>query len=145
MNPGVPVERAWAVTPTPESILPPAVNNMGRHGMTLRRFKKIRSVLSFGPRNEAALRVDTWGFTAEFREDVNTLAYALMHNPDQQITADKRKEAARRAAPNSSCVSSSRSDGLSHPLVKMTLKALPAHVGGKDGRQRCNICNKKRN
>ena len=35
---------------------------MGRHGMTYAEFKKIRSVLSFGPSDEASLRADNWAF-----------------------------------------------------------------------------------
>ena len=57
---GVPMEKMWSDTPLPESILPPP--RMGRHGMTKERFKKIRSVLAFGPHDEASLRADNWAF-----------------------------------------------------------------------------------
>lgn len=60
LNPGVPIERAWAQTPMPNCVMPPM--NMGMHGMTSKRWKKIRSVLSFGPADELTLRDDRWAF-----------------------------------------------------------------------------------
>lgn len=81
---------------------------------------------------------------ANFREEMNQLAYSLMHNPDIQSPSSsppKGTKHARRCAPNSGGVSSNSSDGQSHALVK--LRALPNYTGGKDGRQRCIICNKK--
>lgn len=81
---------------------------------------------------------------ADFREQMNRLAYSLMHNPDVQTPSSsppKGSKKTRRCAPNSGGISSSSSDGQSHALVK--LRALPNYVGGKDGRQRCIVCNKK--
>lgn len=85
---------------------------------------------------------------ADFREELSQLAYSLMHNPEVEppvvpgsISPPKQPKAVRRASPNSGGVSSSSGDGLCHVLVKM--KALPNWVGGKDGRERCMICNKK--
>lgn len=57
---GTPLEKMWSEVLSPESVLPPP--NLGRHGMCHNRFKKIRSVLSFGPSDEATLRQDPWAF-----------------------------------------------------------------------------------
>ena len=46
LNTGIPIDQMWSTTPQPDSMLPPPA--IGQHGMTLNRFKKIRSVLSFG-------------------------------------------------------------------------------------------------
>mmetsp|Transcript_36254 Transcript_36254/g.88209 ORF Transcript_36254/g.88209 Transcript_36254/m.88209 type:complete len:359 (+) Transcript_36254:480-1556(+) len=69
LNPGVPLERAWSLTPSPCSILPPM--NMGRHGMSMNRWKKIRAVISFGPSDELALRADNWAFVRPLVDSFN--------------------------------------------------------------------------
>lgn len=84
---------------------------------------------------------------ADFREELSKLAYALMHNPEVTSSRGttppkpKKSKQASRTSPNSGGVASDSSDGKAHPLVKM--KVLPGWVGGKDGRQRCIVCNKK--
>lgn len=82
---------------------------------------------------------------ADFREEMNRLAYSLMHNPDlpqpQPTSTGKASKRARRTSPNSGGVASSSSDGGAHPLVKM--RVLPNYMGGKDGRQRCCVCDRK--
>lgn len=80
---------------------------------------------------------------ADFREELSKLAYSLMHNTDvaQPKSPPKGQQQARRASPNSGCISSYSSDGAEHVLVKM--KAMPFFQGGKDGRERCVVCNKK--
>lgn len=88
--------------------------------------------------------------TTDFKEEMGKLAYQLMHNPEVEASGPQAastpsprngKKQARRVLTNSGCVSTSSSDGQAHPLVKM--KALPSWVGGKDGRQRCIVCDKK--
>ncbi|KAL1525467.1 hypothetical protein AB1Y20_020324 [Prymnesium parvum] len=82
---------------------------------------------------------------ADFKNERNKLAMSLINNPDISNESgspqNRPQKQARRASPNSGGISSSSSDGRAHPLVKM--KALPGYNGGKDGRQRCQVCNKK--
>lgn len=69
INPGVPIERAWSITPQPGSVLPPM--SMGRHGMSIKRWKKVRSVLTFGPTDELALTHDNWAFVRPLVDSFN--------------------------------------------------------------------------
>ena len=78
LNTGIPIDQMWSTTPQPDSMLPPPA--IGQHGMTLNRFKKIRSVLSFGPSDEATLRGDHWAF-------VRGLVDAYNKNRADNITA----------------------------------------------------------
>ncbi|KAL1507552.1 hypothetical protein AB1Y20_007172 [Prymnesium parvum] len=63
LHTGESIDRMWSDTPQPGTILPPP--NLGRHGMCYNRFKKLRSVLSFGPSDEQTLRKDPWAFVRD--------------------------------------------------------------------------------
>lgn len=67
---GLSLDQMWSDIPQPESILPPPA--MGRHGMSLNRFRKIRSVLTFGPSDEASLRDDPWAFVRKLVDTFNS-------------------------------------------------------------------------
>lgn len=94
LHPGVPIEKAWAVTPTPDSFLPPM--NMGRHGMTINRWKRIRSVLSFGPCDEDSLRGDAWAFVRPLVDNFNKCR-AEKVNPGWLLGVDELMSAWRGA------------------------------------------------
>ena len=55
---GLSLEQMWSDRQDDDSILPPP--SMGRHGMKYTEFKKIRSVLSFGPGDEVRLSRWLW-------------------------------------------------------------------------------------
>jgi hypothetical protein len=60
LHTGIAIEKMWSNMPDLEQILPPP--KMGRRGMTLNRYKKIRRVLVFGPSDLASLTRDPWAF-----------------------------------------------------------------------------------
>lgn len=78
---------------------------------------------------------------ADFRAEMAKLAHSLMYNND--ITSPgtppprTQKQAKRSASMRAPC----SLDGCAHALVR--LRTLDNYQGGKDGRQRCVICNKK--
>ena len=71
LNPGIPLEKMWSnkVDPDNPTILPPAC--MGRHGMTFKRWKTIRSNLRFGPSDAASLDADPWAFVRPLVDTFN--------------------------------------------------------------------------
>lgn len=69
LHTGLSIECMWSDTPVPDSILPPP--RLGLHGTSFAGFKKIRSVLSFGPRDEQSLRVDPWAFVRPLVDQYN--------------------------------------------------------------------------
>lgn len=66
---GVTLDKMWGTTPSAEDILPPP--RMGRHGMSLKRFKKIMSVIAFGPSDVATLRDKPWAFVSPLVDGYN--------------------------------------------------------------------------
>ena len=79
---------------------------------------------------------------ADFRAELGRLAYKLMHNPDLQpkATPSPPPKKAQRASPGSGGSACSE-DGTTHTLIK--IRSIQGYSGGKDGRQKCMICNKK--
>ena len=65
-----------------------------------------------------------------------------MHNPDLQPkgTPSPPPKKAQRASPGSGGSACSE-DGTTHTLIK--IRSIQGYSGGKDGRQKCMICNKK--
>ncbi|KAL1528519.1 hypothetical protein AB1Y20_009862 [Prymnesium parvum] len=61
---------------------------MGRHGMPLNRFKKLRSVLSFGPSDEPSLQEDPWAFVRPLVDTFNQHRVNYF-NPGWLLTADE--------------------------------------------------------
>mmetsp|Transcript_44488 Transcript_44488/g.102007 ORF Transcript_44488/g.102007 Transcript_44488/m.102007 type:complete len:134 (-) Transcript_44488:65-466(-) len=76
----------WSDVPLPESILPPPA--IGRHGMSLNRFKKIRATLSFGPSDETTLRADPWAFVRKLVDAFNSHR-ATAISPGWLLTVDE--------------------------------------------------------
>ena len=86
LHTGIAIDKMWSTEPLPDSILPPP--SMGRHGMTLSRFKKIRSVLAFGPSDEASLRRDAWAFVRPLVDAYNDCREHGI-SPGWALTADE--------------------------------------------------------
>lgn len=91
---GTTLDKMWSLTGEPDSIVPPPA--MGRHGISLHRFKKIRSVISFGPSDETSLRSDPWAFIRPVVDDFNTHMHDAF-NPGWLLTCDESMIAWRGA------------------------------------------------
>lgn len=83
---GIPLNKMWSDTPTPKSLLPPP--RMGRHGMSLKRFKKIRAVLTFGPEDKTSLRADNWAFIRWLIDKFNSHRLVVL-SPGWLLTMDE--------------------------------------------------------
>jgi len=83
---GTSLDGLWSPLPKPESILPPP--SFGQHGMSLNRFKKIRSVLTFGPADAATLEKDPWAFVRPLVDMFNECRADKVH-PSWLLTMDE--------------------------------------------------------
>ena len=86
LHTGIAIEKMWSDMPDLEQILPPP--KMGRHGMTLNRYKKIRSVLAFGPSDLASLTRDPWAFCRPMADAFNE-HMPLALDPGWLLTVDE--------------------------------------------------------
>jgi hypothetical protein len=77
LHSGVTIEKMWSKEPLEETLLmPPA---LGRHGMTLNRWKKIRSALRFGPDGDTDFDSDAWCFVRPLVDEFNAHMASCMH------------------------------------------------------------------
>ena len=70
LNPGTPIDKMWSSKINADQILPPA--DMGRYGMTLNRWKKLRAKMAFGPSDDASFDADNWCFVRTLVDKFNT-------------------------------------------------------------------------
>jgi hypothetical protein len=66
---GIPLDKLWSDSPAEESLLPPPC--LGRHGMSIKRFKRLRSVLTFCKEDAATLEEDPWAFVRPLVDQYN--------------------------------------------------------------------------
>ena len=69
LHPGTPLDKMWSETHAPDQILPPAA--MGRYGMTVKRWNKLRAKMAFGPSDETTLKSDPWAFVRPMVDKFN--------------------------------------------------------------------------
>lgn len=92
---GIPLERMWSKTPLPGSTGHAPM--MGRFGMTQNRFNKLRSIIRFGPTDDAAFEQNEWchveGLVDEFNEHMEaTVIPGWLLAPDESMSAWRGKQ-----------------------------------------------------
>ena len=66
---GIALDKMWSREALPDSSVPPPA--MGRWGISLKRFQKLRQVLSFGPEDEESFDADEWCFVRPLLDAFN--------------------------------------------------------------------------
>lgn len=92
LNPGKPVEQMWSLTPGVDDILPPPA--MGRFGMTLDRWMKLRSAMRFGPDDTPDFESNLWCFVEKMVTDFNE-HMAAVFTPGWLLSMDESMSAWR--------------------------------------------------
>ena len=77
LHPGIAIDKMWSREPSEEALLMPP--SLGRHGMTLNRWKKIRSALRFGPDGEPDFDRDVWCFVRPLVDAFNEHMAGCVH------------------------------------------------------------------